>query len=128
MDVDRYEQDVASLTKGHVVSDLILSGIDRNFGNATLYTFTAGLERKFGNLTADASYVGTVGVKLPRTSFPNAYSGADPASAPLTRFDSGGNVIGGFGSENEITATAHSNYSARRARYSGELYVEQVHR
>jgi hypothetical protein len=121
MDVDRYEQDVASLTKGHVVSDLILSGIDRNFGNATLYTFTAGLERKFGNLTADASYVGTVGVKLPRTSFPNAYSGADPASAPLTRFDSGGNVIGGFGSENEITATAHSNYHALQTSLSGTI-------
>jgi protein-arginine kinase len=59
MDVDRYEQDVAALTPGHGVSDLTLSGIDRNFGNATLYTWTAGLERKFGNLTADASYVGT---------------------------------------------------------------------
>ena len=45
MDVNRYEQDVAALTPGHVVSDLNLSGVDRSFGNATLYTWTAGLER-----------------------------------------------------------------------------------
>ena len=86
MDVDRYEQDVAALTPGHVVSDLILNGINPNFGNGTLYTWTLGLERKFGNLTADAGYVGTTAMKLPRTSFPNAYSGADPAFAPHTRF------------------------------------------
>jgi hypothetical protein len=121
MDVDRYEQDVASLTAGHVVSDLFLAGIDRNFGNGTLYTWTAGLERKFGNLTADAGYVGTVGVKLPRTSFPNAYPGADATFAPLTKFDSAGNVIGGFGSENEITATAHSNYHALQTSLSGTI-------
>jgi hypothetical protein len=121
MDVDRYEQDVAALTPGHVVSDLFLAGIDRNFGNATLYTWTAGLERKFGNLTASASYVGTVGMKLPRTSFPNAYPGADAAFAPRTKFDSAGNVIGGFGFENEITATAHSNYHALQTSLSGTI-------
>jgi hypothetical protein len=121
MDVDRYEQDVAALTAGHVVSDLTLSGVDRNFGNATLYTWTVGLERKFANLTADAGYVGTVGVKLPRTSFPNAYPGADATFAPLTRFDSAGNVIGGFGTENLITATAHSNYHALQTSLSGTV-------
>jgi hypothetical protein len=121
MDVDRYEQDVAALTPGHVVSDLNLSGIDRNFGNGALYTWTAGLERKFGNLTADASYVGTVGAKLPRVSFPNAYPGADAAFAPLTKFDSAGNVIGGIGTENEITATAHSNYHALQTSLSGTI-------
>ncbi len=121
MDVDRYEQDVAALTKGHVVSDLFLAGIDRNFGNGTLYTWTVGLERKFGNLTADASYVGTASAKLPRTSFPNAYPGASAAFAPLTKFDSAGNVIGGFGSENEITASAHSNYHALQTSLSGTV-------
>ena len=121
MDVDRYEQDVAALTPGHVVSDLILSGVNLNFGNATLYTWTAGVERKLGNLTANGNYVGTVAVKLPRTSFPNAYSGADPGFAPYTRFDSAGNVIGGFGSENEITATAHSNYHALQTSLSGTI-------
>jgi hypothetical protein len=121
MDVDRYEQAVASLTAGHVVSDLTLSGVDPNFGNGTMYTWTAGLERKFANLTASASYVGTVAQKLPRTSFPNAYSGADAAHAIHTRFDSAGNVIGGFGLENQITATAHSNYHALQTSLSGPV-------
>ena len=121
MDVDRYEKDVAALTPGGVVSALNLSGIDRSFGNATLYTWTAGLERKFGNLTADAGYVGTAAEKLPRTSFPNAYPGADPAFAPYTQFDSAGNVIGGFGRENVITATAHSTYHALQTSLSGTV-------
>ena len=121
MDVNRYEQDVASLTPGHVVSDLVLNGIDRNFGNGRLYTWTAGLERKFGNLTGDASYVGTAAEKLPRTSYPNAYPGASAAFAPLTQFDSSGNVIGGFGSENEVTATAHSTYHALQTSLSGAM-------
>ena len=121
MDVNRYEQDVAALTKGHVVSDLNLSGIDRSFGNATLYTWTAGVERKLGNLTADASYVGTAGVKLPRTSFPNAYPGATAAFAPHTTFDGSGNVTGGFGVENIMAATAHSTYHALQTSLSGTV-------
>ena len=121
MDVNRYEQDVAALTPGHVVSDLNLSGIDRSFGNATLYTWTAGLERKLGNLAADASYVGTASVKLPRTSFPNAYPGATAAFAPYTTFDNSGNVSGGFGVENIITATAHSTYHALQTSLSGAM-------
>jgi hypothetical protein len=122
MDVNRYEQDVAALTPGHVVSDLNLSGIDRSFGNGTLYTWTAGLERKFGNLTANANYVGTAGVKLPRSSFPNAYPGATPAFAPHTLFDSSGKVvIGGFGVENVIVADAHSTYHALQTSLSGTV-------
>ena len=121
MNVDRYEKDLATLTAGQVVSALNLSGIDRSFGNATLYTWTAGLERKFGNLTADASYVGTAGVKLPRYSFPNAYPGASPAFAPHTEFDSFGNVIGGFGVENVIIANAHSSYHALQTSLSGTV-------
>ena len=70
-----------ALTPSHAVSPLGLSGIDRSFGNGTLYTWTAGLERAFGTLTADVIYVGTAGVKLPRTSFPNAYPGAGPEFA-----------------------------------------------
>jgi hypothetical protein len=121
MDVNRYEQDVAALTKGHVVSDLSLSGIDRGFDNATLYTWTAGVERKFGNLTADAGYVGTAGVKLPRVSYPNAYPGASPAFATHTTFDASGNVTGGFGVENVLVATAHSTYHALQTSLSGTV-------
>jgi len=121
MDVDRYEKDMAGLTASHVVSALNLSGIDRSFHDAKLYTWTAGLERKFGNLTADASYVGTVGVKLPRYSFPNAYPGATAAFAPHTQFDSAGSVIGGFGVENVIVADAHSSYNALQTSLSGTV-------
>jgi hypothetical protein len=85
MDVDRYEKDLAALTPGYGVSDLNLSGVDRSFGDGTLYTWTAGVERKIGNLTADASYVGTAGVKLPRTSFPNGFAGAPMRRSLHTR-------------------------------------------
>ena len=121
MDVNRYEQDVAALTPNGVVSALNLSGVDRSFTNSTLYTWTLGLERKLGNLTADASYVGTAAEKLPRTSFPNAYPGASPAFAPHTTFDSSGNVTGGFGVENVVTATAHSTYHALQTSLSGTM-------
>jgi hypothetical protein len=121
MDVDRYEKDVAALTPNGVVSALNLSGIDRSFGNGTLFTWTAGLERKIGNLTADASYVGTAAEKLPRYSFPNAYPGATPAFAPHTQFDSAGNVVGGFGVENVIVADSHSTYHALQTSLFGTV-------
>ncbi len=121
MDVNRYEQDVAALSPGHGVSDLTLAGIDPSFGNGTLYTWTAGLERKLSNLTAVASYVGTAGVKLPRTSYPNAFPGAGPAFAPYTTFDKAGNVTGGFGTEQIITATSHSTYHALQTSLSGTM-------
>ena len=121
MDINRYEQDLAALTPGGQVSDLTLSGIDRSFGNATLYTWTAGLERKLGNLTADATYVGTASEKLPAVLFPNAYSGAGPAFARYTTFDASGNVTGGFGFENQIVAIAHSTYHALQVSLSGTM-------
>jgi hypothetical protein len=120
MDVDRYEKDMAAITASPVAA-LNLSGIDRSFTNARLYTWTTGLERKLGNLTADASYVGTAGVRLPRYSFPNAYPGATPAFAPHTQFDSEGNVVGGFGVENVIVADAHSTYHALQTSLSGTM-------
>jgi hypothetical protein len=121
MDVNRYEQDLASLTPGGVVSALNLSGINSSFGNGTLFTWTLGLERKFGNLTADASYVGTAAEKLPRYSFPNAYPGATAQFAPHTEFNSAGAVIGGFGVENVITNDAHSTYHALQTSLSGTV-------
>ena len=119
LDVNRYEQDIAALTAGNVVSDVNLAGIDRSFTNARLYTWTAGLERKIGNLTADANYVGTAGVRLPRLEFPNAFPGATAEFAPLTTFDSNGNVTGGFGVENLMVSRAHSTYHALQTSLSG---------
>jgi hypothetical protein len=121
MDVNRYEQDLAALTAGHVVSDLNLNGIDRSFGNGTLYIWTTGLERKFGNLTAGASYVGTAGVRLPRLNYPNAFPGANAAFAPHTTFDASGAVSGGFGVENIITASSHSTYHSLQTSLSGSI-------
>jgi hypothetical protein len=121
MDVDRYEKDVAALTPSHVVSALNLSGIDRGFGNATLFTWIAGLEQRIGNLTADANYVGTAAEKLPRWSYPNAFPGASPGFAPHTQFDENGNVIGGFGVENLIVADVHSSYHALQTSLSGNV-------
>jgi Carboxypeptidase regulatory-like domain len=120
MDVDRYEQDLAA-TEGGVVSALNLSGIDPNFGNATLFTWTLGLEHKLGNLTADAAYVGTAAEHLPNYSYPNAFPGAGPGFAPYTNFDSSGNVTGGFGVENVITNRAHSTYHALQTSLSGTV-------
>ena len=121
MDVDRYEQDVAALTPGHVVSDLELSSVDPDFKNGTLYTWTAGVERSFGNLTGSASYVGTAAQNLPRGTYPNAYPGASPAYARFTRFDSAGNIIGGHGFENMVSSFAHSSYNALQTSLSGTI-------
>jgi hypothetical protein len=119
MDLDRYEKGIAALTPGGTGGTLNLNVMDRGFGNATLYTWTAGLEQKLGNLTADASYIGTAAEKLPREIFPNGYPGASPAFAPETEFDSAGNIVGGFGVINETVATAHSTYHALQTSLSG---------
>ncbi|MBV9072203.1 MAG: TonB-dependent receptor [Acidobacteria bacterium] len=119
MDVNRYEQDVAALAPSHRVTPLDLFGISQNFGNGYLETWTAGLERHFGNITADASYIGTAGVKLPRISFPNGFQGASPGFAPYTQFDANGNVTGGFGLEQVVTSNSHSSYHALQTSAQG---------
>jgi hypothetical protein len=121
MDVDRYQRDLAALTDSSTITPLNLSGINPAFGNGRLFTWTLGLERKFGNLTADAAYVGTAAQHLPRYSFPNAYPGATAEFAKDTRFDSAGNVVGGFGVENVITNDSHSSYNALQTSLSGTV-------
>ena len=121
MDVDRYERELSALTDSPNIIPLQLQGIDPKFGNAWLYTWTAGLERKFGNLTANAAYVGTAAVRLPRWASPNGYPGATEQFAPHTKFDSAGNIIGGFGTETAITGDAHSTYHALQTSLSGTV-------
>ena len=121
LDVERYQRDLAALSPGSQLTPLNLTGVDRRFGNAYLQTWTVGAERQFGKLTADASYIGTASVKLPRLAFINGYSGAGPGFAPFTRFDSAGNAIGGFGTEQLITNTAHSSYHALQTSLGGPL-------
>jgi hypothetical protein len=121
LDVERYQRDLAALSPGAQFTPLNLTGIDRNFGNGYLQTWTFGMERQFGKLTADASYIGTASAKLPRVAFTNGYSGAGPGFAPYTRFDGTGTAVGGFGTEQLITGTAHSSYNALQTSLSGTL-------
>lgn len=121
MDVNRYQNDLAALAPGHQLSLLNLSGVDRHFGDGYLDTWTLGLERSLGGLTADAAYVGTAASRLPMSSYPNAYPGAEPGFAPFTQFDNSGMPIGGFGFETVITATAHSSYNALQTSLSGQV-------
>ena len=121
LDIDRYQRDLAALTPGAQFTPLNLAGIDRRFGNGYLQTWTFGAERQFGKMTADAAYIGTASVHLPRIAFINGYSGAGPAFAPYTHFDSAGNAVGGFGTEQLMVATAHSTYHALQTSLSGAL-------
>ncbi len=118
-DVDRYEQDLAALRPGDPITPLNVSGIDQRFGNAYLSTWTLGLERTFAGLTASANYIGTAAMRLPRVTFPNAYPGADPAFARHTRFNADGIAVGGFGTEQLVTANSHSSYHALQASLQG---------
>jgi hypothetical protein len=65
--------------------------------------------------------VGTASQKLPSTTFPNAYPGATPAFARYTKFDSAGNIIGGFGFENVMSSISHSSYNAFQTSLSGNI-------
>jgi hypothetical protein len=121
MDVNRYQQDLATLAPSHQLSLLSLAGIDRHFGNGYLQTWTLGLDRAFGGLTADVAYVGTSAFRLPRMSYPNAYPGANSEFARFTNFDSSGAVAGGFGFESVMTATSHSSYNALQTSLSGNV-------
>jgi hypothetical protein len=123
LDVDRYQRDLAALSPGTQFTPLNLTGIDRHFGNGYLQTWTLGLEDQIGKLTADLAYVGTASVRIPRITFTNAYSGASQEFAPYTKFDSAGNAIGGFGTEQLITNTAHSNYNALQASLTGTSFT-----
>jgi hypothetical protein len=119
MDVNRYEQDMASLLPGHQITPLNLSAINPKFGNATLFTWTLGLERHFGGLDASAAYVGTAGDKLPAIDYPNSYTGATSEFAPYTQFDASGKIIGGFGTENVVNDRSHSTYHALQTSLQG---------
>jgi hypothetical protein len=112
MDVLRYERDLAALSPDHQVTPLTTAGIGSGFGNGWMGTWTAGIERKFGGATLNAAYVGTAGVKLPVIDYPNGFTGASPAFAPYTQFDSSGRVTGGYGPVTLMTNRSHSSYHA----------------
>ena len=112
MDVLRYERDLAALSPDHQITPLSVMGVSRDFRNGYIGTWTAGVEQKFGGVTLDAGYVGTAGVQLPVTDFPNGFTGADPSFAPFTQFDASGLITGGYGPAMVITNRSHSSYHA----------------
>ena len=118
-DVDRFERDLAAVTLGNQITPLSVSGVDKRFGNAYLGTWTAGVERPIGGMTGSLNYIGTAGMRLPRVTFPNAYPGADPAFARHTEFNASGIAVGGFGTEQLVTANSHSTYHALQASLQG---------
>jgi len=121
MDLNRYQQDLAALSPTHQITPLTITSIYPGFGNAYLQTWTLGLERHFSALVADATYIGTAAVRLARESYFNGYPGAGPSFAPYTQFNQAGNIIGGFGTENVVTSTAHSSYHALQTSLQGTV-------
>src|SRR5262245_32354118 len=112
IDLQRYQNDLAALTPGHEVQLFQPGIISRNLKNGYLGTFTEGVDRDLGAVKFIAAYVGLSGIRLPNGWFPNGYAGASPGFAPFTKFDAGGNVLGGFGPEAVMTNGSHSTYHA----------------
>jgi hypothetical protein len=112
LDLQRFQNDLAAMTPGNEAQLLVISAIDRHFGNGYIGTYTAGVDHDFGNLKVNASYVGTAGVHLANVLYPNGYNGASPGFAPFTQFNAAGQATGGFGPEFIMTSSAHSSYNA----------------
>ena len=112
IDLARFQNDLTALTPGHQVQLLTIPGIARNFGNGYIGTWTAGIDHDFRDVKVNVSYVATAGIHMARVYNPNSYSGADPAHAPFTEFNSAGQAIGGYGQEQLITSGSHSSYHA----------------
>jgi hypothetical protein len=112
MDVTRFEQDMAALSPDHQVLPLVVAGIVGNFQNGYIGTWTTGIEQQLHGVTVNASYVGTVGEKLPVIDYLNGFVGAESGFAPYTQFDSAGQAIGGYGMATVLTNRSHSSYHA----------------
>jgi hypothetical protein len=110
LDLQRFQNDLAAITPGSQIQLPGASGIAAEFKNGYIGSYRLGIDHSFANLNASASYVGTVGIHLPSVFSPNSYSGADPAFAPFTKFDSSAHAIGGYGNEVLITSQSHSSY------------------
>ena len=110
IDLPRFQNDLTALTPGHQVQLLTITGIAKNFANGYIGSWTAGVDHDFRDVKVNVSYVATTGIHLSRVYSPNSYSGADPAHAPFTEFNSAGQAIGGFGQELLMTSGSHSSY------------------
>lgn len=120
-DLQRFQDDVATLTPGQLVQPLAIYGIARDFRNGYIASYTAGIEHDFRGVKVGASYVATMGVKLASVFSPNSYGAADPAFAPFTEFDAAGRVTGGLGPALLMASRSHSTYHALQASVTKEL-------
>jgi hypothetical protein len=110
MDLLRFERDLAALSTDKLERPLSSAAFGQSFHNGYIGSWTASIERRLSGVTLNAAYVGTAGVKLPRTGFPNGYAGADPAFAPYTNFDASGRAQSGFASIATMENASHSTY------------------
>ena len=118
MDLQRYQDAVAAEVPGHQPQLPALSAVAWNFRNGYIGSWTLSVERNFGDFDARVAYVGTEGIHLPFVSYPNSYTGADPAFAPFTRFDAAGKPIGGPSTIYVVSSESHSSYNALQASLS----------
>ena len=112
LDVPRFQADLSALTPGHQAQPLLVFGMSPNLPPGYIVSYTAGLERTFKDVVINASYVATLGAKLPGVLSPNSYAGASPQFARFTQFNSSGQVLGGYGQEYLIGMPSHSTYHA----------------
>ena len=110
MDLARFERDMAALSPDHRVTPLAVGGIEGNFQNGYIGTWTAGVEQQVHGVTVNASYVGTAGDQLPVMDYPNGFAGAESGFAPYTQFDSAGSAVSGYGVLTLVTNRSHSSY------------------
>jgi len=115
MDLARFQTDLDALTPGSQVQLIAIPGIARNFGNGYIGSWTAGVDHDFRDFKAGIAYVATAGIHLARAYFPNSYTGASPAFAPFTQFNSSGTAIAGLGQETIMSGGSHSTYHSLQA-------------
>jgi hypothetical protein len=115
MNLQRYQDDVAAEVPGHQAQLPALSAVAWNFRNGYIASWTLSVERQFGDFDAKVAYVGTEGIHLPFVSYPNSYTGADPAFAPFTKFDAAGKPLGGASTIYVVSSESHSSYNALQA-------------
>jgi Carboxypeptidase regulatory-like domain/TonB dependent receptor len=118
IDLPRFQTDLDALTPGNQVQLLTIPGIARNFSNGYIGSWTAGVDHDFRDVKVNVSYVATAGIHLARVYSPNSYSGADPAHAPFTQFNSAGQATGGLGLEQMMTSGSHSTYHSLQSSVS----------
>ena len=120
-DVDRFDRELAAITASHLISPLNANAISQDFRNAYLATWSFALERSLHGLSLSTGYIGTAGISLPAINFPNAFPGATAAFAPYTRFNTAGQITGGFGSDMLMTNRSHSSYHALQSSLQGSI-------